>query len=95
MIKDLVAGWAALEKAKPDYVKAEEFYDGTVGETFASEKVRRLIGETGEDYEFPMVGAAVDVLEGRCEVVKVSAPGDEEITTWIEETSEANRLDVY
>jgi hypothetical protein len=95
MIKDLVAGWAALEKAKPDYVKAEEFYDGTVGETFASEKVKRLIGETGEDYEFPMVGAAVDVLEGRCEVVKVSAPGKADITSWIEEVSEANRLDVY
>lgn len=95
MIEDLVSGWAEMEAAQPDYDEAEAFYRGSKSEEFVSAKVERLIGQTGEKYRFPLVGSAVDVLESRCQVVRVSAPGDPQVTSWIEEVSEANRLEIY
>src|SRR5215204_4293077 len=95
MIEELVSGYAEMEEAQPAYDEAEMFYRGSKSEEFTSPKVERLIGKTGEKYRFPLVGSAVDVLESRCQVVRVSAPGDADITSWIEEVAEANRLEIY
>jgi len=95
MIDDLLAGWRSIEAAEPAYTKAEDQYDGKAAETFASERVEKAIGSTGEDYKMPLIATAVDTLAERCELRRVSVPTDEAATAWVEETSEANNLDVY
>jgi hypothetical protein len=95
VIADLLYGWAELEDALPGYIKARDYYDGTFKETFASRAIEDLLGDTGDEYKMNLAATAVDVLADRLELVKVVAPGNEAITTWIAQAWEANDLDVH
>ncbi len=73
----LSPGYAEMEEAQSAYDEAEMFYRGTKSEEFTSAKVERLIGRTGEKYSLPLVGEPPwTCWSSRCQVVRVSAPGD-------------------
>lgn len=95
MIDDLVAGWKAIEAAEEGYCEAEDQYDGTASEKFASAEVEAAITKTGEAFKMPLIAQAVNVLASRCKIRRISAPGLQDITEWIEKVYEANNLDVY
>src|SRR5215207_4288397 len=95
MIDDLLAGWKAITDAEDAYCEAEDQYTGKASETFASKEVENAIKETGTAYKMPLIAQAVNVLASRCKVRRVSSPGQQGITEWIEQVWDANTLDVY
>lgn len=95
MIDDLVAGWKEIEAAEEAYCEAEDQYDGSASEKFASDEVEQAIGRTGEAYKMPLIAQAVNVLASRCKIRRISSPGKQDVTEWIEQVWESNLLSVY
>lgn len=95
MIRDLLSGWAEMQAALPAYEAAEEYFDGEVGEVFASQRVRTLIESTGENYRFNLAKTPVKVMADRVELIGVTAPGNEAASRLIEQMWDANDMDVH
>lgn len=83
-----------MEKALPEYEKAEAYFEGCVEEVFPSERIRQLVAGTGR-YRFNLVKTAVTVLAQRVELVAVTAPAEQAATDVISEVWDANDMDVH
>lgn len=94
-IKDLVYGWAEMEKALPGYCRAEDMFTGKVAEVFASERIRAILERTGEAYRFNLIKTPVTVRASRCEITAVKVPGENAATERISEVWKANRMAIY
>lgn len=72
---DLLDGRKSLTTAIPGYVQAEEFYDGEVGETFASPKVRQLLAKAGTEVinDFNYAHIPVDTITDKLKIHAVTA----------------------
>jgi hypothetical protein len=94
-IADLIYGWGEMEQALPAYLKAEEMWEGTADEVFASDTVKRELAKTGEEYKFSLIKTPVRVRASRCEISAVKVPGSEAATKRIGEVWKANDMAVY
>lgn len=96
MIEDLIKGWAALEEALPEYLKAEEYArpEG-VEELFASQAIREKLRTTGDAYRFNLLATAIRVRTDRCEIDMIKVPDNETATERIAEVWDANEMDVH
>lgn len=78
---DLIDGFRSLQGALPAYTRAEQMYDGDVGEVFSSPFVRQLLNRAGVDNldELNYARIPVDTIANRLLVTAVTAsPAEEE-----------------
>ncbi len=93
MLSDLMAGIGAILQNAENYEEAEEYYSGECAEIFASAKMRRVLGPSGDAYRINLAKTPVDVLADRLTVAAVTVPDDEAVTTVLqEEIWDANML---
>lgn len=92
---DLMAGWAELEKALPDYKEAERYYEGKIPEIFASESIRRELERTGEAYKFNLIKIPVNARSSRCRINALKVPDNEALTDLVTEIMDANDMAVH
>lgn len=91
---DLMEGWKALEDAADAYVTALAYYKGTAAERFANRRVRELVAESGQAYQFRLAAKPVKVMAKRCRVATVT--GDTEaVTKRLEEIRLANQATIH
>lgn len=72
---DLMAGYAELVAEQTKVARADQFYDGCVGNVFASPHIRRLLAKAGfadvEDFNYAKI--PVDTIARRLRVTSVTA----------------------
>ena len=90
---DLRNGILSLDEAQMGYVKAIQYYNGTMPEFFASLRLRIAMGATGVVFNFNFAKLPVDAVAERLEVASVYAP-DEASVGIIREIWKENRLDL-
>lgn len=66
-------GIEALDDARPDYRKAQKYYDGDVPEIFASARLRRALEDTGVDFRLNFAKTPVDAVVDRLEIAAITA----------------------
>lgn len=90
---DLRNGILSLDESQMGYVKAIQYYNGTMPEFFASLRLRIAMGATGVVFNFNFAKLPVDAVAERLEVASVYAPDAESIGI-IREIWKENRLDL-
>lgn len=90
---DLRNGILSLDESQMDYVKAIQYYNGSMPEFFASLRLRIAMGATGVVFNFNFAKLPVDAVAERLEVASVYAPDDASIEV-IREVWKENRLDL-
>lgn len=84
-MSDLLEGLAQLDQHAPGYLTAQDYYDGTVPEAFASDALARRLRKTGERYRINMAKTPVNVVADRLEISAVTAQGSaQEVTTLLQ-----------
>ncbi|MDX3230621.1 phage portal protein [Streptomyces sp. ME19-01-6] len=73
---DLMYGIEELDAARPDYRKAQQFYDGDVPEIFASARLRRALEDTGTDFRLNFAKTPVDAVVDRLEIAAITGADD-------------------
>ncbi|HWB36095.1 MAG TPA: phage portal protein [Rugosimonospora sp.] len=72
---DLIAGYTEVVEHRDDVARAEEFYDGRVGNEFSSPRIRRLLAKSGiegiEDVNYAHI--PVDTVANRLHITSVIA----------------------
>lgn len=91
-VQDLIRGLTELGLSEDAYLKAQNYYEGRVGEFFASDQLRRRIAKTGSRYKFNLAKTPVRALANRVEVAAVSVPNNTAATAKIEQIWKANDL---
>lgn len=87
-------GIKALEEATNAYVEALAYYTGRAAERFANQRIRQLIEQSGQTYQFRFAAIPVKVMSKRCRIANVN--GDrEEVSRRLEEIREANDAVVH
>lgn len=91
---DLIDAYAELCDARPEYAKAEAYYDGDVDEVFASDKVAKMLAKShlNELDEVNFARIPVDAVANRLHITSVTA-NDEEADAEIADLNERNELD--
>jgi hypothetical protein len=92
---DLIAAYAELCAARPDYAKAQAYYDGDVDEIYASDAVARLLAKSHLDEidELNFARIPVRAVLNRLHVASVTTD-DEDANTEISELNQRNQLDM-
>jgi hypothetical protein len=90
---DLKNGILSLDEAQMSYVKAIQYYNGTVPEFFASLRLRIAMGATGIVFDFNFAKLPVDAVAERLEVAAIFA-ADSESKTIIQQAWKDNNLDL-
>lgn len=90
---DLRNGILSLDEAQMSYVKAIQYYNGTMPEFFASLRLRIAMGATGVVFNFNFAKLPVDAVAERLEVASVFAADDASVKI-IREIWKENRLDL-
>ena len=65
---DLTEALEEMQLAEPDYVEASDFYNGTVDEVLASQKLRELFGNQGSKFRINYARTPVDCLLERTKI---------------------------
>lgn len=75
---DLLEGYGLLEEARPGYVEADKYYKGTLGEVFASPRVRLLLQRAGATQvkDFNYAHIPVDTIAHRLSVTALTVVED-------------------
>lgn len=95
-ILDVVTGVIALDRARPHYEEAEDMFNGTAEEIFASASVRHEIAKSGEIGKVNLVKRVTTTVANRVKLASVSAPdGNEQVQEVLDLIREANDMDVY
>ncbi len=90
---DLQQALDELGHAYGGYVKAEQYYDDTRGEYFASIRVRRAIARTGAAFRFGFAKTPVDAVADRLEISSITCT-DEAANQQLQDMWEDNQLDL-
>lgn len=91
--EDLQEALEELNEAIPDYKKAEQYYEGTVGEKFLNKAVQQLLTGSANDFNVNLAGRVVDAVQDRMEIAAVTAePIDDGEEDDVEE-SDDNSMD--
>lgn len=73
---DLGKGLQALQDAKPNYAKALDYYQGTLPEVFADQRLRAAIRRAGFSLNFNFSHNIVDAVSDRLEITAVTSDED-------------------
>jgi hypothetical protein len=71
-LADIAPGVQALLDARPEYDRAERYYDGGMSELFSSVQLQRLFARYGDRYRLDFAAVPVDVVADRLEVASVT-----------------------
>ncbi len=69
-------GIEQLDEARPNYRQAQDYYDGTVPEIFASARLRRALEDTGVDFRLNFSKTPVDAVVDRLEIAAITGADD-------------------
>lgn len=84
----------ALDAARPAYVKAHKFYEGTFAEPFASLLMQRVLMHQQPDYKMVLSAVPVDAVVEKLEIVDVRT-SDPDATTFLQDNVwNANNMDL-
>lgn len=92
-IDDLMHGIDALNGARADYIKAQQMYDGTAPEVFASSRIRAALAAADIDFELNFAHTPVDAVVDRLEISAITSPGEDHTAT-ISRVWQDNALDL-
>jgi hypothetical protein len=84
-MSDLMHGIMEILRNLPEYQEAEDFYEGNCEEIFASAKMRRALGNYGDEFSINLAKIPVDVIADRLEVAAITVPDDEASTAVLQE----------
>jgi hypothetical protein len=90
---DLANGILSLDEAQSDYVKAIQYYNGTMPEFFASLRLRIAMGATGVVFNFNFAKLPVDAVAERLEIASIFT-ADAASKDIIQQAWEDNSLDL-
>lgn len=92
---DLAAAYADLADARPDYAKAQAYYDGDVDEVYASDAVARILAKSNLDEidELNFARIPVRAVLNRLHITSI-ATGDDTADTDIADLIKTNQLDM-
>jgi hypothetical protein len=91
---DLRNGILSLDESQMDYVKAIQYYNGTMPEFFASLRLRIAMGATGVVFNFNFAKLPVDAVAERLEIASVFS-SDPNAVTLIRQAWIDNQLDLH
>ncbi len=91
---DLQHGLDELKNAADAYRKAEQYFEDTVPEVFASLRLRRAMAATGTDFRINFARIPVTSVVNRLEISSTTCPSDDDATAWIERQWASNELDL-
>ena len=90
---DLMEGLGELIEAIPGYDVAEEYYDGTRPEFFASHRMRQLLEQTGTTFRLNYAKTPVDTLVERLEINDIVG-GKDKPRKMLQALWEINQMDI-
>jgi hypothetical protein len=90
---DLQAALDELAASYPGYQTAEEYFEGTYGEFFASIRVRRAMARTGANFRLNFARCPVRAVADRLEISAITSDNDE-ANRVIQDVWEDNDLDI-
>lgn len=101
-MSDLTLAVKKIGDAAPAYEKAKEFYFGEQTEVFASAKLRKLLGESADEYKVNLAKKPVNAVLNGLKIMAVTVPGNEDgkaneaLTKVLQnEVWKPNELDMY
>jgi hypothetical protein len=86
-------GIEELDDARPDYRRAQQYYDGDVPEVFASARLRAALASKDVDFRLNFAKTPVDAIVDRLEIAAITGVEDEH-TELISELWAANGMDL-
>lgn len=93
-LSDLQNALNALGEALPDYIQAEQYYDGTVPEFFASLRLQRALADAGDPYKINFAKKPVDIITEKLKVTAVNVPDNPEANAALQEIWKRNQLGI-
>lgn len=90
---DILHGCEELDEHHADYEVANQYFDGTRPEFFASIRMKRLLQKTGTSFRTNIAKKAVTAVTDRLEISSIRTDPKEAISV-VQETWDANELDV-
>lgn len=92
-VEDLMQGIAELDDAREGYDQAQEMYDGSAPEVFASSRIRAALAATGVDFKLNFARTPVDAVVDRLEIAAITS-SDEDHNKVIADVWTDNQLDL-
>lgn len=90
---DLMLGIEELGASRPDYDKAQAYYEGNVPEVFTSIRLRRALAAHGVDFDLNFAKTPVDAVADRLEIAAITST-DDASNTLISTIWQDNQLDL-
>lgn len=91
---DLMAGFAALDDTRNDYLLRWAYYAGKLPERFSSERIQALVERSADtQYRFRFAKVPINVMRNRVQVASIVGESDA-VTARIEQIREANDMDM-
>ena len=75
-MSDIIFGLKSMDHALPDYLEAEDYYEGTKSELFTSEPIRRALGKSASQFIFNYARIVVTSRLARMEVASITSDDD-------------------
>jgi hypothetical protein len=99
-MSDLTEAVVGIKNAAPKYELARDYYRGDKSEVFANPKLRRLLGESADEYKVNLAKVPVNTVLNGLEVTSVQVPGgegsDKSLTTiLVDDVWVPNEMDSY
>lgn len=100
-MSDLSLAVKEIDKAREAYQLANDYYEGRVGEVFASPKIRAMLKDSASYYKVNLAAKPVNAVLNGLEVTSVMVPNalgkpDEKLTQILQnDVWQANELDMY
>jgi len=100
-VSDLSHAVDKINKARPAYDTAHDYYRGKVGEVFASAKIKAMLGKAADQYKVNLAKKAVTAVLNGLEITSVMVPNsegkaDNKLTGVLQtQVWQANELDMY
>lgn len=93
-MSDLMMALTELRDAQPCYEEAEEYYEGTADEKYASDAMRRLLTGSRTGFTINMAARPVDAVLDRMEIAAVTTDPEQHTTVLQQQVWDANDLDI-
>lgn len=91
-MSELMQAVQAVSAAAPGYVRGDRFYRGEVSEVFASNLIKRLVGDSAKEYKVNLARRVVDAVLDRLKIASVSVPGDKAATEKLQQVWDRNHF---
>jgi hypothetical protein len=92
-VSDLTAAIAEIERTRPHYVKAQDYFTGEVDERFGNRRLRNALRKAQDYFRLNLAKTPVNAVANRLEVAAVTVPDSEALTAILQtEVWDANEL---